>query len=357
VGYEFRCRNKGVKLGFLRNQVREQVNALANVKLTCFERQYLEENIPFLKGDYLDFLAAYRFDPKCVTVDDKDGDLIIEIEGLWVNTILFEVPILAIVNELYFRATSDFDKIKDCGEGRLREKIDLIRQYPTLKITEFGTRRRYSKTWQEYVYKELIRNCPQVVGTSNIRLAMITNTKAVGTIAHEFFQCHLSLVDRYEVAQKRAMHVWQQEYSTDLGTMLTDTFTVDAFLRDFDIVLATSCSSVRQDSGDEIVFGEKIIAHYNKLGIDPRTKFIVFSNSLTPKKAIGIYKHFIGRIGVSFGIGTDLSNDLGVDPLNIVIKVTSCNGNYVIKISDDPTKAIGDPLTIEMVKKAYGVKL
>jgi nicotinate phosphoribosyltransferase len=179
--------------------------------------------------------------------------------------------------------------------------------------------------------------------------------KAIGTVAHEWFSAHLALVDNLRTAQKRAMHVWQQEYGTDLGTMLSDTFTTKAFFRDFDVVLASAASGVRHDSGDPIQFGYNVIAHYKKLGIDPRTKLIVFSDSLDIPNTVKIYKEFVGKVGVSFGIGTNLSNDLSSTPLNIVIKLVECNGKPVVKLSDNPTKAIGNPEMIEKVKKAYGV--
>ncbi|HUX60716.1 MAG TPA: nicotinate phosphoribosyltransferase [Ignavibacteriaceae bacterium] len=355
VKYVFKCRNEGVKLGFLANNIRKQVEAMKDVCLADDEWAYLS-SLQFLTDDYFSYLDKYRFNPSQVKIENVDGELKIEIEGPWAETILYEVPLLAIVNELYFDATSDFKSIEGEGIRRLKDKINLIRQYPTLIFAEFGTRRRYSRDWQKYILEELHRNCPQLVGTSNVKLAMDFGIKPIGTVAHEWFSCHLALVDRLEIAQKRAMHVWQQEYGTDLGIILSDTFTVDAFLKDFDLVLAREFSGCRHDSGDPIVFGNKIIKHYKKLGIDPKTKSIVFSDGLDIPEAIRIFKEFTGRIGVSFGIGTSLSNDLSVTPLNIVIKVVECNGQDVVKLSDNPGKAIGDKDMIERVKKAYGVK-
>jgi nicotinate phosphoribosyltransferase len=356
VEYVFKCRNEGVKLGFLADQIQNEVNAMMGISLTELEEDYCKESLPFLTHDYIDYLKEYKFNPWDLTILDVDGDLDIRIKGLWASVILWEVPLLAIVNQLYFQETTDFKSVKGEGDRRLRDKMNLIRQYPTLTIAEFGTRRRYSGEWQKYVLKELVKNRPQVVGTSNVKLAMDLNIKAIGTVAHEWFSCHLTLVDNLEMAQKRAMHVWQQEYGTSLGIMLSDTFTVDAFFNDFDVVLAKAFSGVRHDSGCPFVFGEKTIAHYNKLGIDPKTKTIVFSDSLDVLKTIEIYKRFVGRIGVSFGIGTFLSNDMGCTPLNIVIKAIECNGKPVVKLSDNPSKAIGDKDMIEQVKKAYGVK-
>jgi nicotinate phosphoribosyltransferase len=356
VEYVFKCRNEGVKLGFLEEQIREQVNAMANIQLTQDEEVYLRNNLSFLSHDYIEYLRNYRFNPSDVVVANIDGELRLRIIGTWVKTILWEVPLLAIINGLYFRETTDFKSIEGNGIRNLKDKMNLIRQYPTLTIAEFGTRRRYSREWQKYVLKELIVNCPQVVGTSNVKLAMELGIKPIGTMAHEYFSALLALVDRLETSQKRALHVWLQEYGTNLGIALTDTFTVDAFLKDFDIVLAREFAGVRHDSGDPIVFGKKIIEHYQELGIDPKTKTIVFSDGLDVPEAIRIYKEFVGKIGVSFGIGTNLTNDLGATPLNIVIKLIECNGHPVVKLSDNPGKAIGDPEMIEKVKEAYRVK-
>jgi nicotinate phosphoribosyltransferase len=177
--------------------------------------------------------------------------------------------------------------------------------------------------------------------------------KPIGTMAHEYFSAHLAFVDNLRIAQKRALYVWLQEYGTNLGIALTDTFTTKAFFEDFGMVLAQTFSGVRHDSGDPIKFGENVIKHYQKLCIDPKTKTIVFSDGLNIPEAIQIFKHFVGRIGVSFGIGTNLTNDLGPTPLNIVIKLIECNGIPVVKLSDNPGKAIGDPDMVQTVRKTY----
>jgi len=355
VKYKFTCRNKNIKLGFLANQVQEQVNHLSQLKLTNPEYKYLS-SLGFFQVDYLNYLSNFKYNTDDVTIVDNDGQLDITISGLWLNTILYEVKILSIVNELYFKETTDFPTIKGRGIQNLKDKINLIYQYPTLTIAEFGTRRRYSRDWQKYVYQELIKHCSQVIGTSNIKLAMDTNTIPIGTMAHEMFSAHLSLVDNIQEAQKRALYVWLETYGVNLGIALADTFTSNAFFNDFDIVLAREFSGVRHDSGDAIQFGRNVIDHYKKLGIDPKTKSIVFSDGLDIPTAINIFKEFTGLIGVSFGIGTNLTNDLSVTPLNIVIKLIECNGKPVVKLSDNPSKAMGDLEMIEKVKTAYGVK-
>ena len=353
VKYVFKCRNEGVKLGFLCNLVTEQVQSLSQVQLSKEEAAYLG-TLNFLTDEYVNFLKEYRFDPAEVCIDTTlDGDLVVEIEGGWCRTILWEVPLLAIINQLYFQERSDFRSIQGEGIRRLKDKINIIRQYPTLTFAEFGTRRRYSKEWQEYVAVELSQACPQMVGTSNVTLAMKLGKVPIGTMAHEFVSCHLSLVDRLHEAQKRCLHVWLQEFGTDLGIALSDTFTTKAFFSDFGLVLSREFQGIRQDSGDPVDFGENAICHYKSMGIDPKTKTVIFSDGLDTSKMIDLYKRFVGRIGVSFGVGTHLTNDFSCSPLNIVIKAVECNGCPVVKLSDDPSKAIGDPSMVERVKLAY----
>jgi nicotinate phosphoribosyltransferase len=353
VAYRFKCRNEGIHIGYLAFNIRKRIEEMAELALTDEERTFLEEKTPFLTPDYLDYLQAYRFNPDQVKVSKVEDDIEIEIRGPWVETILWEVPVLAIVNEVYFNEVSDFKTIEGEGIRRLKDKINQIRQYPTLTIAEFGTRRRYSNVWQQKVLRELYVNCPQIVGTSNVRLAMDIGIRPIGTMAHEYFSAHLALVDNLRTAQKRALHVWLQEYGTDLGIALTDTFTSNAFFEDFDVVLAREFAGVRHDSGDPIEFGENVIKHYQKLGIDPHSKVIIFSDGLDIPEAVRIFKHFVGRIGVSFGIGTNLTNDLGRDALNIVIKLLECNGVPVVKLSDNIGKAMGDPDMVAEVRAAY----
>ena len=355
VKYVFKCRNKDIKLGgSMIPDIKEQVEAMANVSLTKQEKEFLSD-LPFIKSDYLDYLEKYRFDPSQVRFTNINGEMGIEIVGLWVDTILWEVPLLAIINQIYFKKTSEFNSIKGMGEQILRDKINIIRQYPTFNFIDFGTRRRYSKDWQKQVVETLHKNCPQLIGTSNVKLAMDLDIKAVGSVAHEWTSAHIALTDNIREAQKRALYVWVQEYGKELGIALTDTFTTRAFYQDFNYNLANIYSGVRQDSGDPIAFGRGMIQHYKDLGIDPKTKHIIFSDGLDIPDAIKIYKEFVGLIGISFGIGTSLTNSLGVTPLNIVIKLVECNGMPVVKLSDNEGKAIGDVKVIERIKKAYNI--
>ena len=354
VAYTFICRNKGVKLGFLADQIKEQIDSMKDLSLARYEKDYLG-TLSFMSHDYLNHLENFRFNPAQIECIDVKGDLVLNIKGKWFETILWEVPILAIVNQLYFEATSEFKTIEGEGNRRLRDKINLIRQHPRFIFADFGTRRRYSADWQRHVVETFHANCPQLIGTSNVKLAMECGIKPIGTMAHEWPSAHIALVDNIREAQKRAFYVWLQEYGSDLGIALTDTFTTKAFYKDFDRTLANGFSGVRQDSGDAITFGREMINHYKKINIDPRTKSIVFSDGLDVPKAIEIYKEFTGLVGLSFGIGTSITNDLGCDPLNIVIKLVECNGRPVVKISDNITKAIGDKDVINKIKIAYDI--
>jgi nicotinate phosphoribosyltransferase len=359
----FRCRNKDIKLGFLAQDVAIQINDLKKLKLTDDEAEYLL-SLGYFQQDFVIWLKDdFQVDLSRLQISvDNEGHLQITVKGKLTDINILEVWILAIVNELYFKYDAAANGLKEAdlfseGWRRILEKSNKLKDYPNLKFAEFGTRRRYSADWQDFAVKELVNKCPSnIVGSSNVGLAMKYGIKPIGTVAHEWTMSHLGLVDRIEQAQSRALHVWQQEYGQDLGIALTDTFTTDAFFRDFEFPVARAYSGVRQDSGDPIEFGNKMVAHYEKIGIDPRKKDIIFSDSLDVDKAINIWRHFAGRVGVSFGIGTNLSNDVGRKPLNIVMKLLECNGTPLVKLSDDIGKAMGDLEMIERVKTAYDVK-
>ena len=349
--YEFRCRDPevAVTLGDLVEDIREEVHAMSCLRLTKDELHYLD-TLDLFKDDCLDFLQ-YNFwmNPVYVNVyKQMDGQLHLTIHGPWQATILFEVKLLAIISELYFKryGTDPYEK----GEKILLDKIPLLK---SLRLLEFGTRRRFSKDWQHnYVYPILARHMP--IKTSNVKIAMNNGTKPVGTMAHEWISAHLALAPIME-AQKRALFVWLQEYDGELGVALTDTFTTQAFFQDFDKVLTNTYSGIRQDSGDPIEFGENAIAHYMTMGVDPMTKTLVFSDGLNPEKAVEIQEHFEGRVNVAFGIGTNLTNDVGLKALNMVIKLTALNGVEVCKISDSPTKAIGPQDLVDELLNGYNI--
>ena len=363
VEYEFVCRNKDIKLGFLAEDIEREIDKLATLKISESEIRFLR-GLGFFKDDYLEWLQRY-YHHKTHTIDvvnNIDGDLKISIKGYWEDTILFEVPILSIVNQLYFRSLvhkkamtskkslSDVKgEIRREGMIRLQEKINILKA-SDMSVAEFGTRRRFSQDWQEEVVENLK---PYIIGTSNVYLAWRFGLTPIGTMAHEFISAHIGLTKNIKEAQKAALYSWLQEYDNNLGIALTDTFTSKAFFQDCGHILSNAFSGLRHDSGCPRAFANKAINHYKEMGIDPRTKTIVFSDALDCLKAIHLYKEFYNKINVSFGIGTNFTNDVGFETLSIVIKLINCNEKPVVKLSDDPSKAIGDKQVVEEIKKAY----
>jgi nicotinate phosphoribosyltransferase len=310
-----------------------------------------------MKSDFIDFLRCFKFNPNYVTIDTKNGfDL--RIKGPWLHTILFEVPVLAIVNEVYFKRTSNYKECEAEGMKRLREKVKLLDASPyDFKFAEFGTRRRYSMPWQQQVLwnNQYLKN--RCVGTSNVMFAKQFNMKPIGTMAHEWIQAGQAMDVRLVHSQKFMLDAWMKEYRGDLGIALTDTISLDVFLKEFDLFFAKLFDGLRHDSGCPYTFGEKVIARYKELGIDPKTKTAVWTDSLDIPKAIDIHNQFIGRIKTSFGIGTNLTNDLGPEPINIVIKMVRCNNQPVAKLSDNPKKNMcEDQKYVEYLKSVFGVK-
>lgn len=369
VKYEFRCRTDE-NLAQFAAEIRDQINALEDVAFTEDQLRYLAK-IPFLKPAFIAFLRQYRFDPRrYVHVSVEGGELVIRAEGPWLYTILFEIPVLAIVSEV--RNRNRFGEVtEDIYREVLFDKIDFLRseldrrQLGNFKFADFGTRRRFSYNVQSDVVEYMAKMLPdQFIGTSNYHLAREFGIIPIGTMAHEYLQAHQALVNVAD-SQKQALEVWNQVYRGRLGVALTDCITTDAFLKDFDYLFAVLFSGVRHDSGDPIVWGEKFIAHYQSLGIDPLTKTLVFSDGLNFERALNIAEHFRGRIQVSFGIGTFLTNDLGdyrnaageaYRPLNIVMKMVECNGLPVAKISDEPGKSMcNDPVYLANLKARFGV--
>jgi len=271
---------------------------------------------------------------------------------------MFEVPVLAIVSEIYFRntiATPDFDE----GRRRLAAKIELINGVPdpAFRIADYGTRRRFSRAWQDEVAATLkVKIGEKFVGTSNVMLALERGLTPLGTMAHEYLQACQAVGPRLRDSQVFAFNTWAREYRGDLGIALSDVCGMDAFLRDFDLFFCKLFDGVRHDSGDPFEWGEKLIAHYQRMRIDPRGKAMVFSDSLTVPLAIRLFNYFRGRSQTAFGIGTNLTNDLGYEALQIVIKMTRCNGQPVAKISDEPSKAMDyDPSYVAYLREVFQV--
>jgi len=354
VKFKFKCRNKGINLAEHINEIKQEIYELENLKLTDKEFEYLK-TIRFLKEDFLYFFKDFRLKPRqFVTVTD---DCEIEIEGPWAQTILFEIYILAIVNEVYFKYLAFYSDVdwKTIGNSRLDEKTKILETAPEgFMISEFGTRRRFSQQWQEYIVVPKLMKTGRLAGTSNVYLAMKYDLTPIGTMAHEWLQAGQATEVRLIESQKYMLDVWAREYRGDLGIALTDVIGMDAFLKDFDMFFAKLYDGCRHDSGDPYVWGEKLIAHYESMSIDPKTKFAIWSDGLNIPKSIDLYNTFHKRIKCGFGIGTDLTNDVGFDPLQIVIKMIMCNGQPVAKLSDSSGKTMcEDDDFVKYLKKVF----
>ncbi|MGB2078807.1 MAG: nicotinate phosphoribosyltransferase [Vibrio sp.] len=341
---EFHCRSDE-DLRPYHAQIKQQVELMSQLRLSDEEYTYLE-SLPFFESDYLNYLRQFSFNPQLVRISENDQQLKITIRGSWLDVILWEVPLLAIVSEVRGRAKYPTQGIEQ-ALTQLKNKLAWFNQETSdeekseFHLVDFGTRRRFSYAVQEAIITHLKAECPQFKGTSNYHFARKYNLAPVGTQAHEWFQAHQQLAQNLKSSQRLALDTWLAEYPDKLGIALTDCINMDAFLRDFDKTLASQFIGLRHDSGDPLEWGEKAIAHYQKLGIDPQTKTLVFSDGLSLEKALTIYRHFAGRIQLSFGIGTKLSCDLPqVDSLNIVLKLTQCQGKPVAKISDEPGKSM-----------------
>jgi nicotinate phosphoribosyltransferase len=351
--YAFVCRSTPVfPLSDLQAEVEAELDRLCTLAFTQEELDYLR-GLRFIKSDFVDFLSVFRFQRRFITVKARGETLEIVAKGPIVHVMAFEIFVLYIVNELYFRRLGDVEATLAEARRRLREKIDLLyREEGELDgdapfiMSDFGLRRRYSGAWHEEVVQTFAREVPQYFkGTSNVHLARKLGITPIGTMAHEYLQAYQAVGVRLRDFQKAALEGWVQEFRGDLGIALTDVVGMDAFLRDFDLYFAKLFDGLRHDSGDPVAWGEKAIAHYRALRIDPRTKQLVFSDGLDLPRAIALYKHFRGRIRVACGIGTNLTNDTPHKALNIVMKLIACNGQPTAKLSDSPGKTLCDDET------------
>lgn len=352
--YAFKCRSAGVDLRPYADEIRAEIDHYCRLRLTPDEAAYLK-GLRFLKPDYVDALRDLRLDPGAVTIT-TDGEFGLTVRGNWYQTILFEVPALAIINEVYFRRTQPEAPARDrAGRDRLEAKIRQARASDVpLAIMEFGTRRRYSRAWQRTVVETLKAELPEtLVGTSNVALARELGLRPYGTMAHEFLQAFQAFAPLPDF-QKRALETWMQEYRGDLGIALSDVVGMDAFLRDFDLLFSKAYDGARHDSGDPFAWGEKLIAHYERMNLDPRARIAVFSDGLDIPRCIALARHFHGRIRTLFGIGTNLTNDFAFAPLQIVLKMVRCNGRPVVKLSDSPGKTMSDdPVYLAYLRQVF----
>jgi nicotinate phosphoribosyltransferase len=361
VEYRFKCRTNDVDLAPYVADIRRGIRELCSLGFRPEELDYLR-GLRFMKGDFVDLLRLFQLNEGYIDVKEApevSGGLDIAIRGPWLHTILFEVPVLALVSEVYFRATQTRPDYA-AGMRRLEQKIAMVTGYPdaAFKISDFGTRRRFSRDWHARVVGTLKERMPErFVGTSNVWLAREYGLIPLGTMAHEYLQACQAVGPRLRDSQKFAFDTWAKEYRGDLGIALTDICGVDAFLRDFDLFFCKLFDGVRHDSGDPFEWGEKMIAHYDAMRVDPRTKTFVFSDSLNIPLCIELFARFQGRCKPAFGMGTNLTNDLGYRPVQIVIKMTRCNGQPVAKISDTPEKTMDyDPAYVAYLREVFEVK-
>ncbi len=360
VQYEFKCRDEDVDIMPITAAVKEEIRQLCSLRFTKKELDYLR-NLRFMKEDFIQFLRLFQLNADFIHIGEEKGKFVLKIKGPWLHTILFEVPILAIVNEVYFqdiRPAPDFES----GKEKLYEKINLVKasneEELEFRFADFGTRRRFSYAWQDQIIQILKKELPDNLrGTSNVFFAMKHGILPIGTMAHEWLMAAQALGPKLANSQKFALEHWAQEYRGDLGIALSDTVSFDAFLNDFDMYFAKLFDGCRQDSGDPISWGDRLIEHYGKLKVDARSKIAVFSDGLSFPKAIEITRYFKNRIITAFGIGTNLTNDIVGDPVQIVMKMTHCQGAPVAKISDSPGKQMCKDMNyLEYLKSVFNGK-
>jgi nicotinate phosphoribosyltransferase len=337
--------------GFAR-RLREEVDSFAGLILSKEEEQFMVSRCYYFDPVFIDLLKGFRYDPSEVKINQKGGMLEVEVEGMWYRTVLWEVPLLAVISELFFLLRGE--KPQDT-EVRVTEKALRMNEMKA-EFSDFGTRRRFSFDVHDRVIKTLKDSSPEFFkGTSNVYLAMKHDLTPIGTHPHEWFMFHASRYG-YRSANSRALDAWVDVYKGDLGIALSDTFTSDNFFSSFSTLHAKLFDGIRQDSGDPLAFTDKAVEFYRNNRIDPSVKTIVYSDALDVGK-IQVIKKYVGkRVHDVYGIGTYLTNDVGVQPLNIVIKITGSrydvNDDYhpVVKLSDDPGKNTGDPREIELCK-------
>lgn len=340
--YVFKCRNEDVKFTKeMLDEINEQIDHLCTLRFKEKELNYLR-SIRYLKNDYIEFLRLWHPLRNYVTTGlEEDGTLLIKVDGPLFSAMQFEIYLLSIVNEVYFRSKYNYGELIESAREKLAKKLKKFENHEyNFTFSEFGTRRRLSRMWQEEVIKRLYESKISNA-TSNVYFAYKYNLVPVGTYAHEFVQMYQGIPSiPLAYTNKAALKDWFKEYNGDNGIALTDTITTDLFLKDFDLLEASVYKGVRHDSGDPYAWGEKIIAHYNELGINPKDKVLLFSDSLNFDKAQKLYDYFKNRCLPRFGIGTFVTNDTSVEPLNIVIKLQYVNGRAVAKLSDVLTKAM-----------------
>ncbi len=345
--YQFVCRSStAFPLAELKTEVERELQHLCSLRFSAAELDYLR-GLRFMKSDFIDFLSLFHFQTKFIEVSTQGEQLSIVARGPQVHIMAFEIFVLYIVNELYSRRLQSAASLA-VAQQRLEQKLTFFEselaqaklRHP-FELTDFGLRRRFSGAWHDQVVQVLQQRLPEhFKGTSNVYQAMQFGLVPMGTMAHEYLQSYQAFGVRLRDSQKAALEAWVQEFRGDLGIALTDVVGMRAFLNDFDLYFAKLFDGLRHDSGDPVAWGEAALAHYQSLRIDSHSKRLVFSDGLDFPTAIKLYRHFADRVMTGFGIGTNLSNDTDIKPLNIVMKITQCNGQPVAKISDSPGKTL-----------------
>ncbi len=354
VRYQFINRGKHEFPKGFAGALRQAVDDMAKLKLTPAEKNYLQITCPYLDLPYIDFLAGYRYDPTEVDIEQDGTDLKVSVTGLWYRTILWEIPLLSLISEIYYKMTGD---ARESDEEIVRKTLQKSKKFSDLGVpfAEFGTRRRHSYAVHHLVMDTLVHARPSTfIGSSNVHMAMEYGVKPIGTHAHEWFMFHAAEFG-FKMANALSLEHWVDVYRGDLGVALSDTYTSEVFFQQFDKKFAKLFDGVRHDSGDPIEFAERTIRHYQENGINPLFKYIIFSDGLNPEKVAEITAATQGKIGISFGIGTNLTNDVGLTPMNIVMKLTGVLGinnewTPTVKLSDEKNKYTGDPKMIELAK-------
>lgn len=358
--YEFINRGKHKFPEGFDTLLQTEINKMRQLSLSKKEKKFLQKQCPYLPPTYIDFLEGYRYDSNEVSVKQNGNNLKVSITGYWYRTILWEVPLLFLISELYYKA---HNLARESDEKIINKTKEKLKTFDNLgiKFAEFGTRRRHSFDVHNIVAKTLSETPNNsFIGTSNVYLAMQNNIKPIGTHAHEWFMFHAAEYG-FKMANSMSLEHWTDVYRGDLGVALSDTYTTEVFFKQFDKKFSKLFDGVRHDSGDPIEFANKTIEHYKKLGINPLYKYIVFSDGLNQDKVTEITKACKGKIGISFGIGTSLTNDTGLQPMNIVIKLTkvlTSDNDWVdtVKLSDEPNKHTGTDKMILLAKELLGLK-
>ncbi|ANZ22565.1 nicotinate phosphoribosyltransferase [Buchnera aphidicola (Diuraphis noxia)] len=339
---EFIFRGENI-LGGYSDILQEQIKMMRCLSLSNEEYIYMN-SFPFFKKEYLLWLRNFRYNTSQVEINNYKGQLNIRISGLWKEVILWEVPILALISEVFHSNFSPKITSRNAIQHLDYKLIDFFNStkyvdLSRLKIVDFGTRRRFSYDVQYSIVKRLKEKFPFFIGSSNFHISRILKLQPIGTQAHEWFQAHQQISSNLKESQTLALKTWLYQYNNYLNIALTDSINMDTFLHDFNLYFTSSYQGIRHDSGDPVKWAEKALAHYEKLGINPCTKTLIFSDNLNFKRIISLYKMFSHKINMIFGIGTKLTCDIPhVKPLNMVLKLVKCNGKPVAKLSDSPEK-------------------